>query len=198
MTTRLLHLTRDQVVARALAHLTLVSEPSPQSPPDFTPAPVEYRNDDSGNLGGDDPTAPHCADWSYGWRKLTADCVGFMLYCAGISRQQPDYAGLNGMWLNTDSILSDARGHRRFFRFLDAGERVLPADLLVSPSVFVNGTRTKDGHCGVIIRPKPSDAFDHLVIDCSPRHGRTTAINTGGHWNDKCIVVRPLFYKEAA
>lgn len=192
----ILNLTRDQVVARALAHLTLVSEPHRLSPPDFMPAPVSYRNDDSGRLGGDDPQAEHCADWSFGYRTLTSDCVGFMAFCAGFSRRQKGFRGLNGEWLNTDSIISDAEHLMRFFRPVMGGERVLPGDLLVSRSTFALGIRVKDGHCGVIIRPRPSDAFEHLVVDCSPRHGRTTAIGTGGPWSTKCQAIRPLFYKE--
>lgn len=197
--TRILNLTRDQVCARALAHLTLVAKPHPPSPPDFTPAPVAYRNDDSGRLGGDDPTAENCADWSYGYRTLTADCVGFALYCAGLARYQPGFSGLNGSWLNTDSIIADAIGGRRtFFEEVKDGRAVLPGDLLVSRSTFVAGVRVKAGHVGVIVRPAPSGAFEHLVVDCSPRHGRTTAINTGYPWSTKCIVVRPVTYKEEA
>lgn len=198
MTTGILPLTRDQVVSRALAHLTLVSEPHKFSPPEFVPAPVAYRLDDSGQLGGDDPSAPHCADWSYGYRTLTSDCIGFALYCAGIARQQKDYKGFNGSWLNTDSIAADAEGQMHFFRPLMAGEKAKPADLLLTRSRFVAGLRNRIGHIGVIIRPRPSDKFEHLVVDCSPRHGRDTAINTGGPWSNQCFVVRPLFYKETA
>lgn len=196
MTTRVLPLTRDQVVARALAHLTLVSEPHPSSPPDFIPAPVAYRLDTSGRLGGDDPSAEHCADWSYGYRTLTSDCIGFALYCAGLARYQPGYHGSRGAWLNTDSILDDADRQMAFFRHLLSGERVKPGDLLVSRSEYLLGVRKRIGHIGVIVRPAPSDAFEHLVVDCSPSHGRTTAINTRYAWSPKCQVVRPLHYKE--
>lgn len=198
MTTRVFPLTRDQVVARALAHLTLVAEPHPSSPPDFIPAPVSYRLDDSGRLGGDDPSAPHCADWSYGYRTLTSDCIGFALYCAGLARYQPGYWGTRGAWLNTDSVLDDADRQMAFFRHLMSGERVKPGDLLVSRSDYLFGVRKKVGHIGVIVRPAPSGAFEHLVVDCSPRHGRTTAINTGYPWSTRCQVVRPLHYKETA
>jgi hypothetical protein len=196
LTTRILPLTRDQVVSRALAHLTLVSEPHDHSPPDFVPAPVAYRLDDSGRLGGDDPSAPHCADWSYGYRTLTADCIGFALYCAGLSRFQPGYQGLNGSWLNTDSAIHDAEGPMTFFRPVFGGERVLPGDLLVSRSTYALGVRKSVGHIGVIVRPRPSDRFEHLVVDCSPYHGRDQAIGVRKPWSTRCQVVRPLHYKE--
>lgn len=196
MPTRILPLTRDQVVARALAHLTLVASPHPSSPPDFMPAPVAYRLDDSGRLGGDDPSAPHCADWSYGYRTLTADCVAFALYCAGLSRYQPGYKGTRGAWLNTDSISDDAEGQMRFFRPLFSGERVLPGDLFVTRSKYVLGVRSHIGHIGVVVRPRPSDAFEHLIIDCSPFHGKTTAIGLRKPWSNGGLFVRPLHYKE--
>lgn len=199
MTTRILPLTRDQVVARAFDHITLVSEPHKFSPPEFVSKPVAYRNDDSGSLGGDDPTAPHCADWSFGYRTLTADCVGFALFCAGIARYHPDYKGLNGGWLNTDSVIADAQRIRRFFREVTAGDPVLPGDLMVSRSKFALGVRIKDGHIGVIIRPAPSAAFNDLVIDCSPYHGRTTAIGLRKEpWVKDYVIARPLHYKETA
>ncbi len=195
---RILNLTRDQVVARALAHLTLVARKHKLSPPDFEPAPLAYRLDDSGCLGGDDPAAENCGDWSYGYRRLTADCIGFALYCAGIARRQPGYNGSRGEWLNTDSVLDDAAGPMKFFRFLSvsAGEKPLPGDLCVSAST--KGILTsRPGHIGVVIRPAPSPAYNHLVIDCSPFHGRDTAVGLREPWSDKCKIVRPLFYKEA-
>lgn len=196
MPTRILPLTRDQVVSRALAHLTLVAEPHPSSPPDFVPAPVAYRLDDSGRLGGDDPSAPHCADWSYGYRTLTADCIGFALYCAGLSRYQPGYAGLNGSWLNTDSLVWDANGPMKFVRPVFSGEKVLPGDFFVTTSKYTMGIRREVGHIGIVVRPKPSDAHEHLLIDCSPFHGRTTAIGLRKPWSVKGQFLRPLHYKE--
>jgi hypothetical protein len=196
LTTRVLHLTRPDVVSRALSHLVLVSSRHRLSPLDFAPAPVAYRNDNSGRLGGDDPEASNCADWSFSYRTLTADCVGFALYCAGISRRQPGFKGLNGEWLNTDSIIADAERGMFFFRPVLSGEAAKPGDLLVSKSTFVLGRRVKDGHVGVIIRPAPAPGFDDLVVDCSPRHGRTTAIGVGTAWSRSCVRVRPLFYKE--
>lgn len=199
MSHRVLPLTRDQVVARAFAQLRLVAEPHKFSPPEFVASPVAYRLDDSGQLGGDDPTAPHCADWSFGYRTLTADCIGFALYCAGIARYQPDYKGLNGSWLNTDSVVADAQRIRRFFDTVDAGEEVKPGDLMVTRSKYTLGVMTKRGHIGVIVRPAPSAAFNDLVIDCSPFHGRTTAIGLRKEpWARDYVVVRPLSYKEAA
>lgn len=44
-------------------------------------------------------------------------------------------------------------------------------------------------HIGLIVRPA-TRAGDHLVVDCSPRHGRETAINTGLPWSEACQVLR--------
>lgn len=198
MTTRIIPLDSNRVVARALAHLTLVSKPHKFSPPDFVSKPVEYRLDDSGLLGGDDPTAEHCADWSFGYRTLTADCIGFALYCVGIARYQPGYAGLNGAWLNTDSVITDAERQQQFFELVGPGDEIRPGDLMVTRSTFALGVRVKPGHIGVIVRPSPSAAFEHLIVDCSPFHGRTTAIGLRKEpWGRNYVIVRAKNVKES-
>lgn len=196
MTTRILPLTRPEVLARAFSQLALVSKPHKLSPPDFLPAPIAYRLDNSGLLGGDDPSAPLCADWSYGYRTLTADCIGFALWAAGMSRYQPGYVGMNGSWLNTDSLVRDAEGQMKYVRPVMSGERVLPGDFFVTTSKYVMGIRREVGHIGIVVRPRPSDAFEHLLIDCSPFHGKTTAIGLRKPWSTEGHFLRPLHYKE--
>jgi hypothetical protein len=159
--------------------------------------PVAYRLDDSGLLGGDDPTRPHCADVSYGGRTLTSDCAGFALHCAGIARKQPGYKGSKGEWLNTDSVLDDAHGQQRFFRTLRPGEEALPGDLVVTRSKYLLGVRIKAGHMEVLVR-RAVPGFKAMTIGCSQRFGRDTAIGVGYVWSPACQVIRPLFYKEAA
>jgi hypothetical protein len=190
-----LNLTRSQVAARAVGQMLFLPPAHRLSPPDYAPLPIAYRLDDSGLLGGDDPEATDCADWSYGYRRKTADCVGFALWAAGIARKQKGFKGLNGEWLNTDSVLADAEGDMRFFRPLMAGERARVADLVVSRSRRVLGRRVP-GHIGVLLRPRPAEGYEHMVIDCSPRHGRDTAIGVGTPWSKDCHIIRPLFYKE--
>jgi hypothetical protein len=189
---KVLELSRMHVVARALGQILAVPTPPPGAPADAGNRPIAYRLDDSGLLGGRDPDQPHCADWSYGLRTPTADCVGFALWASGIDRRQPGYNGLNGQWLNTDSLLADADGEQKFCRPLRMGEAAKPGDWLISASRRVLFKRVP-GHIGVIVRPSPGAAFEHLVVDCSPRHGRDTAINTGGPWSKACRVIRPLF-----
>lgn len=150
--------------------------------------PIGYRLEGGFN-GGFDPHAAHCASWSYGDRTPTADCIGLVLWASGIDRMQPGYKGSRGEWLNCASLLDDADGLKKFCRPVEVltGEEVLPGDWLL----------TRD-HIGMIIRPdnNSTDGFNHLVIDCSPRHGRSTAINTGLAWSDACRPIRPVFYAE--
>jgi hypothetical protein len=165
-----LNLTRSQVAARAVGQMLFLPPAHRLSPPDYTPLPI-------------------------GFRRKTADCVGFALWAAGIARKQKGFKGLNGEWLNTDSVLADAEGDMRFFRPLMAGERARVADLVVSRSRRVLGRRVP-GHIGVLLRPRPAEGYEHMVIDCSPRHGRDTAIGVGTPWSKDCHIIRPLFYKE--
>lgn len=173
------HLTRKEVVDRALSMILAMP-----LLPIGTPKPIAYRLDDSGLLGGRDPHAPHCADLSFGGRTWTSDCIGLALWASGIDRLQPGFKGSRGAWLNCASLLDDAKGDMRYCRELMSGEGAKPGDWLL----------TKD-HIGVIVRVK-TPGFDYLVVDCSPRHGRPTAINTGGPWSGECEPIRPLFYAE--
>ena len=177
-------------VVRALSHLRILFKGN-----DGIERPIAYRLDDSGLLGGDDPLAEHCADVSYGGRTLTADCIGFALYCAGIARRQPGFKGSRGEWLNTDSVLDDAHGAQVFFRTLKPGEKARPGDLVVTRSKFLLGKRIRAGHIEMLLRPAALD-FKAMTIGCSPRFGRETAIGVGYTWSDACEVVRPLNYTD--
>ena len=145
------------------------------APAGTAPSPIGYRLE-PGHNGGNNPKASHCGSPSYGDRVFTADCVGFVLWSLGIDRLQPGYKGSSGEWLHCPSIVNDADRDQRYFYPLDhAG--AIPGDVLVNRS-----------HIAIIVR---SDvAGEHLVVDCSPRHGRKTAIGTGLPWADDCRVVR--------
>jgi hypothetical protein len=187
-----LHLTRQEVLARAYANMLVVPEPQAGSPSDAGSHPIGYRLTGGFN-GGNDPTAPYCYSWSYGGRRPTADCIGFVLHSSGIDRLQPHYNGVVGEWLHCGSLLADAYGTglpkgtapHQFCRSLGEHEAVLPGDWML----------TRD-HIALVLRPETADS-GVLVMDCSPRHGRNTGIGIGYAWSEACEVVRPLFYKEA-
>lgn len=178
-----LTLQRDYVVARGWSQIAAIPTPPPGAPADAGNRPIAYRLEGGFN-GGFDPRAPHCASWSYGDRTPTADCIGFVLWASGIDRMQPGYKGTRGEWLNCASILDDAKGPRVYCELVGDDEDVvaLPGDWLVTPD-----------HIGLIVRPANATS-GVLVIDCSPRHRRDAAINTGYAWSDACQVVRPKFY----
>ena len=199
-----LRLLRKEAIARALSHLVLIPDPPPNSPADAGGRPVNYRlSTANGDL---DPRAAHCASWSFGNRVPTSDCIGFLLFSAGIDRCQPDYDGVRDIWLNCESLLSDAFGSGlkemlklngltieplkkttkgwRFCRPLHEHERALAGDWVLT-----------DTHCAMLLRAGGGpDDLDPLVIDCSPRHGRKTAVGIGGYWSESCVVLRPLIY----
>lgn len=180
----------DEAVARWLAHLGAVPVPPPGAPPDAGRRPIAYRLKEKN--GGRDPYGQWCVgpeDWSYGLRTPTADCIGFVLHGSGIDRKQPSWDGpIAGPWLYCPSIVRDARHEQRWCAEVP-DDQAKPGDWLVD-----------DGHIAGIIRPaiyvNGVLTFDHLVIDCSPRHGRNTAIGTGAPWSDAAFVARPKFYAQ--
>lgn len=187
---QVLKLTRAEVVRRALSQLTAV----PKLPPGNWPAdagnrPIGYRLTPGYN-GGFDPTAEHCASWSYGGRSPTADCIGFVLWASGIDRFQPGYKGSRGEWLNCASLLDDAHGARVFCEPVEAdtqGGKAKPGDWCLDR-----------GHISMVLRPATRTS-DVLVIDCSPRHdqSRQAGIGVGYPWSEACEIVRPKFYADS-
>jgi len=178
--------TANEARLRALSQIYAVPTPPAGAPFDGGHRPIAYRKEDYN--GGKDPYALHCADWSYGERTPTADCIGFMLWASGLDRLQPDYKGTRGEYLNCGSLLDDADGAQAWCKPVAAHEAQV-GDWLMTPD-----------HCGLIIRPAcllPNGAMvaDHLVVDCSPRHGWNTAINTGAPWSTSCRVVRYQRYQ---
>ncbi len=178
-------------VQRALSQIIAVPEPPKGAPADAGHRPVAYRLL-GGYNGGFDPDAPHCASWSFGDRTPTADCVGFVLWASGVDREQPGYNGSRDVWLNCASLLDDANGTnlpagtapRRYCRPLAEHEPPRPGDWCL----------TRD-HISMVVRVTGEPGREELlVVDCSPRHGRDAAINTGLPWSDACEVVRPLVY----
>ncbi len=157
--------------------------PPKGAPKDAGGRPINYRLEEAN--GGDNPEAHHCANWSYGNRTPTSDCIGMVLWAAGIDRRQPGYEGTRGGWLNCHSLLADAKGARRFCRLLNEGEKEQIGDWLLTTS-----------HIGMIVRPACTGS-DTLVVDCSPRHGREKAVGLGLPWSEACVPVRPLIYTDA-
>lgn len=188
---KILHLTRLQVVQRALSQIAAVPLPPAGSPTDAGNYAIGYRLAPGFN-GGAEPDASHCASWSYGNRRPTADCIGLVMWASGIDRMQPGYKGSADEWLCCYSVLDDAYGTnlpagtrpQQYTRSLKAEEPALPGDWMV----------TRD-HIGLVIRPKTRDTST-VVVDCSPRHTYEAGINTGLAWSDACKIIRPLFYTE--
>lgn len=190
MSTRglILRISREQAVQRALSQIVAVPVPPVGAPEDAGNYAIGYRLKDFN--GDTDPAAPHCASWSYGLRRPTADCVGFVLWASGIDRCQPTYKGSADEWLSCYSLLDDAHGTnlphgtnpRQFCRPLDAGEGEKPGDWMVTAD-----------HIAFVVRPATRDV-GCLVVDCSPRHTFISAINTGFAWSEGCQILRPLIY----
>lgn len=183
---KILHLTPEEAVTRALSQVRAIPPLPPGSyPADAGNRAIGYRLDPGYN-GGFDPEAPHCASWSYGGRSPTADCVGFVLWASGIDRMQPGYKGSRDEWLNCASILDDANGAQVYAVPVAPGTEK-PGDWLLDT-----------GHISMVIRPTTRTSKP-LVVDCSPRHDSTrqSCIDTGYPWSLGCKIVRPKFYKTA-
>jgi hypothetical protein len=173
--------TPEDAVQRAFLMIAAVPRTPEGSPSDGGHRPIGYRLEDEN--GGRDPYAAHCADWSYGLRTPTADCIGFVLWCSGLDRYQPSYKGSREGWLNCVSLIDDADGSKVWcepviYAHAQAGDWLITAE-----------------HIGIIVRPAcylPDGRMvsDHLVVDCSPRHGWAIAVNTGYPWSTECRVVR--------
>lgn len=113
--------------------------------------------------GGKDPTAPDPFDrWSKPGSKftnITADCIGGAAWCGGWDRYQVERFPLYKGWINTDSMLADARGKARCFVLL---ERPTVGAYVVAPTKSPG--HPKAGHIGTII-DVPAE-WDADIEDC--------------------------------
>lgn len=142
-----------------------------------------------------------------------SDCVGFTCWCLGHDRFQPTSFPHYGGWINTDSLLMDARGNRTWY---DVVARPEPGDVVVFPSVHKDGKRVRIGHIGLVVAV-PDDFPDDFsftrddrrvwlervgVIDCAGSvarraRGRAVAGTTAAASWDKpdalfCRLVRAV------
>lgn len=143
--------------------------------------------------GGKDPTAPDPFDrWPFqdkdgGWHTaITADCIGGASWCGGWDRFQPiRFSHIYGGWINTDSMLMDARGPAKCFVELGRPE---PGCYVVcksgSPGHVV-------GHIGTIVGvplefdPKERDCWKALdVVDVASTGSgkRANTLRTAAGW----------------
>lgn len=81
---------------------------------------------------------------------LGSDCIGFVLWCLGIDRYQPKLFTHYDGWMNTDSIMQDAKTGigGGLWKLLDRPER---GCLVIFPSIHKNGKMTRMGHVGIVV-----------------------------------------------
>lgn len=78
---------------------------------------------------------------------LGCDCVGFTSWCLGHDRYQPKTFPHYDGWINTDSLMSDARDTCTWYEPIARPE---PGDVVVFPSIHRNGARVRMGHIGLV------------------------------------------------
>lgn len=89
------------------------------------------------------------------------DCSGFTAWALGMARvsKDPFFLRAAGGWMNTDSIVADARDPRGLFTLVTVAR---PGDLIV----FGKGRGRSYGHVGVVTQVK--DGKPTHVVHCSP------------------------------
>lgn len=130
--------------------------------------------------GGRDPKAETPFTKKEG--KLGSDCVGFTCWCLGHDRYQPSTFPLYDGWINTDSLMLDARGRRTWYTDVATPQ---PGDVVVFPSIHNNGKRIRMGHIGLVVEVPtgmPAGVWSRhdrrewlervRVIDCAGASGR--------------------------
>lgn len=193
--------TNAQAVDRARVMVGFKPVLPPRAPEGIARQPIRYRL--SPNNGGKNPYAQHPADWSYGRRTPTCDCIGLVVWCLGFDRLQKGHFEARGGWANTDSILADAYGPAEFFEVIDAPEL---GCVVVYGSVRRNGRR-RPGHIGLVVDPLPAEFSsdykecwtDVRVIHCSrgndTRTGAAVRETSAYAWRRRGVFLR---YKKSA
>jgi hypothetical protein len=113
--------------------------------------------------GGRDPKArtPHTKR-----NGLTgSDCVGFTSWCLQHDRYQPETFELYDGWINTDSLMTDARGARSWYAEVDTPK---PGDVVVFPSIHKDGKRIRMGHIALVVEvpdKMPANVFTLKALE---------------------------------
>lgn len=134
--------------------------------------------------GGRDPNATTPFTTKDG--VVGSDCVGWVLWALGIDRYQPKIFTYYDGWMNTDSIIDDAKTGvgGKLWKILSRPE---PGCLVIFPSIHVNGKMTRMGHVGLVVEVPGEWPVDFAswsaqerknllglvkVIDCNASLGR--------------------------
>lgn len=134
--------------------------------------------------GGRDPNASSPFTTKDG--VVGSDCVGWVLWACGIDRYQPKLFTYYDGWMNTDSIIEDAKRGvgGKLWKLLAKPE---VGCLVIFPSIHKNGKMTRMGHVGLVVEV-PAEWPDDFaswpdkerkellklvkVIDCNASWGR--------------------------
>ena len=79
--------------------------------------------------------------------KYGSDCVGFTCWCLGHDRYQPTSFSYYSGWINTDSLMDDARGKQSWYIEVAVPR---PGDVVVFPSIYKDGARLRMGHIALV------------------------------------------------
>lgn len=140
--------------------------------------------------GGKDPTAADPFDrWSRPgstFVNVTADCIGGAAWCGGFDRYQPErFAHIYEGWINTDSMLEDARGPARCFVELP---RPTPGCFIVCAS---HTPGHEVGHIGTVVEvplewdasaPECWSAIGVVDVASTGAGRRANTLRTGRGW----------------
>lgn len=139
-----LGLSLDEVAARARA----------LGSPDFVDGYYLLKD----HNGGKDPSADDPFDrWSapgHTFVNRTADCIGGASWCGGFDRYQPDRFSLYDGWINTDSMLAEAKGVAQCFELLSAP---VPGCFVVARTGAPGFNAC--GHIGTVYAAPPADLW---------------------------------------
>jgi hypothetical protein len=159
-------------------------------PASFKCPDIYYRLKDFN--GGKNPKAPHPATVWYekdvggvSHERRTCDCIGGASWIGGWDRFQPvRFSHLYGGWINTDSMLMDARGSKKCFVELSKPE---PGCYVVCAS---GSPGHRVGHIGTVVsvpqywNPSDRGCWEALkIVDVASRSPkRANGLTTGRGW----------------
>lgn len=120
--------------------------------------------------GGRNPHLP-----TPGYPGDLCDCSGFVCWAMGFDRRQAALTE-GGGWVNTDSMMAEARSHGHYFREVQVPSKGI---IVVYGGLYEKGKRIRIGHTGVVTsnpnRPwkgSPQDFLALRVTHCSAGNNR--------------------------
>lgn len=163
-----------KAVERAKSIVGAILPTPPGAKPDNSAPRTLAYSMEPGHNGGTNPSAKHPGSPAFGPRCWACDCSGFVAWCIGLGRYQPDLTKAWGTeWFGSSAVTGSWKRKSGWFEVLHTMDPEIKnaTGLTPAPGDIVSYAHSQYhnvGHIGLVVGPPTnSDPWSCPVIDCA-------------------------------